>query len=200
MLKKLAILIGMLALAAGTAFAQKVVTLDIDQVLTAFSKTAAIKAEVEADQKDAESLLKIKVDEFQKQREKLTAAQQKLEADRGNPTLSKAAVAKAEEEVKKTLEEAVKMEQDLRRSQQEMRELLQSKFTQKTNVVLQEDIFPRIKEIAKAHGADIVLNARVGILFAEPSVNITEELIERLKKDFPQEEKPAAVSAAEPAK
>ena len=160
MLKKLAILIGMLALAAGTAFAQKVVTLDIDQVLTAFSKTAAIKAEVEADQKDAESLLKIKVDEFQKQREKLTAAQQKLEADRGNPTLSKAAVAKAEEEVKKTLEEAVKMEQDLRRSQQEMRELLQSKFTQKTNVVLQEDIFPRIKEIAKAHGktaAQVVL-------------------------------------------
>ena len=102
MLKKLAILIGMLALAAGTAFAQKVVTLDIDQVLTAFSKTAAIKAEVEADQKDAESLLKIKVDEFQKQREKLTAAQQKLETDRGNPTLSKAADAKAEEEVKKT--------------------------------------------------------------------------------------------------
>lgn len=189
MMKKLVLVIGMLAIAASSAFAQatNVVTLDLNRVLENFSKTLAIKAEVEADGKFAEEAQKAKIDAFNKKREKLNAAVNDLKTTRNNPTLAKTAVAKAEAEVEKLYAEVSKEEQDLRKAQQETIELLQKTFTTKTNVVLQEDILPRIKEIAKARGATIVLNARVGIIFAESSVDITEELIARLEKDFPSE-------------
>lgn len=191
MLKKLTLIFGMLAAAAGTAFATNVVVLDLNRVIESFSKTAAIKAEVESDQKSAEEIMKIKVDEFKKLREKFEAAVAEVKTAKNNPTLGAAAVKKAEAEAESLYADVAKAEQSLRQSQQEAREILQSKFTQKTNVVLQEDILPRIKEIAKAHGAEVVLNARVGIIFSESSVDVTDELLARLEKDFPAAEKKA---------
>lgn len=197
-LKKITFIFGMLALAAGTAFAEakNVVTLDLNKVLETFSKTVAIKQEVEASAKEAEALQKIKYEEFQKLQEKLKVAVSAAESARNNPTLSKKAVSDAEAEAKKLYGEAVAAEQSLRQSQQEARELLQSQFAQKTNVVLEQDVLPRIKEIAKEHGAEIVLNARVGIIFAEASVDITQALLDRLEKDFPS----AGTAPATPAK
>lgn len=197
-LKKITLVFGMLALAAGTAFAEakNVVTLDLNKVLETFSKTVAIKQEVEASAKEAEALQKIKYEEFQKLREKLNSAVSAAESARNNPTLSKKAVSDAEAEAKKLYGEVVAAEQSLRQSQQEARELLQNQFAQKTNVVLEQDVLPRIKEIAKERGAEIVLNARVGIIFAEASVDITQALLDRLEKDFPS----AGTAPATPAK
>ncbi len=189
-LKKITLAFGMLALVAGTAFAEakNVVTLDLNKVLESFSKTVAIKQEVEASAKEAEALQKIKFEEFQKLQEKLKLAVSAAESARNNPTLSTKAKSDAEAEAKKLYGEAVAAEQNLRQSQQEARELLQAQFAQKTNVVLEQDVLPRIKEIAKARGAEIVLNARVGIVFAEASADITQDLIDRLTKDFPATE------------
>lgn len=189
MLKKLTLIIGMLAAAAGTAFATNVVTLDLNRVIENFSKTLAVKQEVEEDGKYAEETQKIKIDEYKKLREQLDKAVSDLKATRANPTLSKSAATKAEADVEALYKEVSQAEQNLRQTQQETREFLQSKFTQKTNLILQEDILPRIKEIAKAHGAEVVLNARVGIIFAESSTDITDELLARLEKDFPAPEK-----------
>lgn len=193
MLKKITLILGMLALAAGSVFAEakNVVTLDLNKVLETFSKTVAVKQEVESAAKEAEALQKIRIDEFQKLREKLNAAVSAAESARNNPTLSKKAAADAEAEAKKLYGEVVKAEQSLRQSQQETRELLQNQFAQKTNVILEQDVLPRIKEIAKARGAEIVLNARVGIIFAEASVDITQALIDRLEADFPSPKKDA---------
>lgn len=193
MLKKITLILGMLALAAGSVFAEakNVVTLDLNKVLETFSKTVAVKQEVESAAKEAEALQKIRIDEFQKLREKLNAAVSTAESARNNPTLSKKAAADAEAEAKKLYGEVVKAEQSLRQSQQETRELLQNQFAQKTNVILEQDVLPRIKEIAKARGAEIVLNARVGIIFAEASVDITQALIDRLEADFPSPKKDA---------
>lgn len=193
MLKKITLILGMLALAAGSVFAEakNVVTLDLNKVLETFSKTVAVKQEVESAAKEAEALQKIRIDEFQKLREKLNAAVSAAESARNNPTLSKKAAADAEAEAKKLYGEVVKAEQSLRQSQQETRELLQNQFAQKTNVILEQDVLPRIKEIAKARGAEIVLNARVGIIFAEASVDITQALIDRLEADFPSPKKEA---------
>lgn len=200
MLKKLTLIIGMLAAAAGTAFATNVVTLDLNRVIENFSKTLAVKQEVEEDGKYAEETQKIKIDEYKKLREQLDKAVSDLKATRANPTLSKSAATKAEADVEALYKEVSQAEQNLRQTQQETREFLQSKFTQKTNLILQEDILPRIKEIAKAHGAEIVLNARVGIIFAESSTDITDELLERLDKDFPApEKKDASATPAIPA-
>ncbi len=197
MLKKITLILGMLALAAGSVFAEakNIVTLDLNKVLETFSKTVAVKQEVEAAAKEAEALQKIRIDEFQKLREKLNAAVSAAESARNNPTLSKKAAADAEAEAKKLYGEVVKAEQSLRQSQQETRELLQNQFAQKTNVILEQDVLPRIKEIAKARGAEIVLNARVGIIFAEASVDITQALIDRLEADFPSPKKDAAPAA-----
>ena len=194
MLKKITLILGMLALAAGSVFAEakNIVTLDLNKVLETFSKTVAVKQEVEAAAKEAEALQKIRIDEFQKLREKLNAAVSAAESARNNPTLSKKAAADAEAEAKKLYGEVVKAEQSLRQSQQETRELLQNQFAQKTNVILEQDVLPRIKEIAKARGAEIVLNARVGIIFAEASVDITQALIDRLDADFPSPKKDVA--------
>ncbi|MGN0861684.1 MAG: OmpH family outer membrane protein [Candidatus Spyradosoma sp.] len=197
MLKKITLILGMLALAAGSVFAEakNVVTIDLNKVLETFSKTVAVKQEVESAAKEAEALQKIRIDEFQKLREKLNAAVSAAESARNNPTLSKKAAADAEAEAKKLYGEVVKAEQSLRQSQQETRELLQNQFAQKTNVILEQDVLPRIKEIAKARGAEIVLNARVGIIFAEASVDITQALIDRLEADFPSPKKDAAPAA-----
>lgn len=186
-LKKITLAFGMLALVAGTAFAEakNVVTLDLDKVLASFSKTVAIKQEIDASVKEAEALHKIKFEEFQKLQEKLKLAVSAAESARSNPTLSTKAKSDAEAEAKKLYGEAVAAEQSLRQSQQETRELLQTQFAQKTNVVLEQDVLPRIKEIAKARGAEIVLNARVGLIFFEASADITQDLIDRLTKDFP---------------
>lgn len=193
MLKKITLILGLLASAAGTAFATNVVTLDLNSVIEKFSKTAAVKAEVEADQKYAEETQKIKIDEFNKLREKLDAKLAELKSTRNNPTLSKSASAKTESEVEDLYKEAAETEKNLRQSQQEAQAFLQKKFIEGTNLILKEDILPRIEEIAKAHGAEIVLNARVGILYAAPTVDITEELLARLEKDFPAAEKKADV-------
>ena len=160
----------------------------MNQVIASFSKTVAVKEEVEADGKFAEETQKIKIEEFTKLREKLTAAVEELKATRSNPTLSKSAVAKAEAEVEKLYTEVAKAEQGLRKSQQEAREFLQKKFAEKTNVILQEDILPRIKQLAKAHNAEIVLN-RANVFYVEESADITKELIELLNKDFPAPKK-----------
>lgn len=195
MLKKITLILGLLASAAGTAFATNVVTLDLNSVIEKFSKTAAVKAEVEADQKYAEETQKIKIDEFKKLREKLDAKLAELKSTRNNPTLSKSAVAKTESEVEDLYKEAAQAEQSLRQSQQEAQAFLQKKFAEGTNLILKEDILPRIEEIAKAHGAEVVLNARVGILYAAPTADITAELLARLEKDFPAAEKKADVPA-----
>lgn len=191
MFKKLALIISALAISAGSVFAAaaNVVTLDLNRVLEGFHKTLAVKAELEADGKYAEEGQKIKVEEFTQMREKLNKAVADLKATKNNPTLSKSAVAKAEAEVEKLYTDVAKMEQELRKEIQELREILQKKFNEKTNVILKEDILPRIKEIAAARGATIVLNARVGILYADESTDITKDLIARLEKDFPAPKK-----------
>ena len=189
-MKKLALVLGMLAVAAGTLFAEakNAVVLDMNQVIASFSKTVAIKEEVEADGKFAEETQKIKIEEFTKLREKLNAAVEELKTTRSNPTLSKSAVTKVEAEVEKLYTEVAKAEQGLRKSQQEAREFLQKKFTEKTNVVLKEDILPRIKELAKKHNAEIVLN-RANVFYVEESADITKELIDLLNKAFPAPKK-----------
>ncbi len=117
-----------------------------------------------------------------------------MNSARNDPTLSKSAIAKAEAEVERLYKEVTQTQQNLQKSAQENREFLQQKFTQKTNVILQEDILPRIKEITKAHGAQVVLNPRVGVIYFEQAEDITNELLERLAKDFPAE---ASASAEE---
>lgn len=191
MFKKLALIVSALAISAGSVFANanNVVTLDLNRVLEGFHKTVAIKAELEADGKYAEESQKIKVEEFNKMRESLNKAVADLKATRNNPTLSKSAVAKAEAEVEELYKKVAATEQELRKDVQELRELLQKKFNEKTNVILKEDILPRIKEIAAARKATIVLNARVGILYADASADITNDLIARLEKDFPAPKK-----------
>lgn len=193
MFKKLSLILGILAISAGTLFAEgtKVVVLDIARVVDTFSKTKAVKDEVEQDGKYVEETQKIKVDEFKKLEEKFNNAVKNLNAARSNPTLSKPAVDKAQAEVEKLYREVAQAQQNLQRSIQENREFLQNRLVQKTNVILQEDILPRIKEIAKAHGAEIVLNPRSGIIFFEPNADITEELLARLEKDFPAEKEAA---------
>ncbi|MBQ6705166.1 MAG: OmpH family outer membrane protein [Opitutales bacterium] len=190
MMKKLALILGMLAVAAGSLFAEakNAVVLDMNQVLASFSKTIAVKEEVEADGKFAETTQQSNIDKFNKQREELAKAVENLKATKNNPTLSKAAVTKAEAEVEKLYTEVAKAEQELRKNQQEMREFLQKKFAEKTNVILKEDILPRIKELAKKHNAEIVLN-RANVFYVEESADITQELIDLLNKAFPAPKK-----------
>lgn len=189
-MKKLVLAIGMLAVAAASLFAEakNAVVLDMNQVLASFSKTIAVKEEVEADGKFAETAQQSNIDKFNKLREELSAAVENLKATKNNPTLSKSAVSKAEAEVEKLYTEVAKMEQELRKNQQEMREFLQKKFAEKTNVILKEDILPRIKTLAQKHNAEIVLN-RANVFYVEESADITKELIELLEKDFPATKK-----------
>lgn len=197
MLRKITLALGLLALVAGTplAAATTVVVLDMNRVIETFHKTAKIKKDVEADGKFAEETQKLKVEEFNNLKRDLEAAAKSAEEADNNPTLSQKAKTEARAKLQKLYKEAVEMEQSIRQSQKQTTEFLNNKFTQKTNVVLQEDILPRVKEIAKAHGAEVVLNARVGILYAESSADITKELLERLEKDFPAPAEDEAAAA-----
>lgn len=199
MLRKITLALGILALVAGTplAAATTVVVLDMNRVIETFHKTAKIKKDVEADGKFAEETQKLKVEEFNNLKKDLEAAAKSAEEADNNPTLSQKAKTEARAKLQKLYKEAVEMEQSIRQSQKQTTEFLNNKFTQKTNVVLQEDILPRVKEIAKAHGAEVVLNARVGILYAESSADITKELLERLEKDFPAPAEDEAAAAAD---
>lgn len=201
MIKKIVTILGMLALAAGTSLsaATNVVTLDMNRVIETFHKTAQIKADIEADGKFADETQKIKVDEFNKLKEELEAAAKAAEEAENNPTLSAKAKTEAKTKFQTLYKKAVETEKNLRQTQTQTREFLNNKFTQKTNVVLQEDILPCLKEVAKTHDAQIVLNARTGILFADKSVDITDELLALLEKKFPTPadfKKPETTTAA----
>ena len=198
MIKKITLILGLLAAAAGTAFATNVVVLDLNAVLEKFSKAVAVKTEVEAKAKDADDMQKIKFDEFAKKRDELNKALENLKTTENNPTLSAKAKADAKDAAQKLYTEVAKMEQNLRQSQQQTQQFLQKLLVEKMNVVLREDVQPRIEAIAKNHNAEIVIQ-RNNAVFVDPSADITSELIALLEKDFPTESAPAPTPASTPA-
>lgn len=199
MIKKITLILGLLAAAAGTAFATNVVVLDLNAVLEKFSKAVAVKTEVEAKAKDADDMQKIKFDEFAKKRDELNKAIENMKTTENNPTLSAKAKADAKDAAQKLYTEVAKMEQNLRQSQQQTQQFLQKLLVEKMNVVLREDVQPRIEALAKEHNAEIVIQ-RSNAVFVAPSADITSELIALLEKDFPTEPAPAPTPAPAPEK
>jgi len=187
MIKKLTAILGLLAAAAGTAFASNVAVLDLNFILEKFNKTVAIKTEIESEAKYAEETNKIKVDEFTKKRDEFNKAAEALKATRTNPTLSAKAKADEEAKVQKLYEEVVKLEQSIRQTQQVTSQILQKRLVEKMNVVLKEDIQPRIEALAKERKIDIIVQ-RGSVLFTEKTADITNDLLALLEKDFPAQE------------
>lgn len=190
MIKKITAILGLLAAAAGTAFATNVAVLDLNVILEKFNKTAAIKAEIESEAKYAEETNKIKVDELNKKREEFNKAAEDFKATESNPTLSAKAKTEARTDLEKRYAELVKLEQSIRQTQQVTQQILQKRLVEKMNLVLKEDIHPRVEAIAKAKKIDLLIQ-RNSVIFAEKTVDITDELLLQLEKDFPAEKKEA---------
>jgi outer membrane protein len=203
LMKKFLTTICIVLTACGVAQAQKapkVATVDVDRVVRQYQKAI-----------DQQRIL---TSDVESARQKLTAEEQQLQAfsaevkraqtDSENPLLSEQGRASA----RKTFEEKAREFQErvnkFNQGRQQTESILRARVEQNSRNLL-EDIRPVVNAIAKEKSADLVLSSTFnpsGVLFADASLDVTEEVIKRLNTAYsalPLATPPPAAPAATPA-
>lgn len=183
MFKKITTLVAILAVSAGTLFAQatKTVVINMDAVIQSFSKTPIALEKLKADVLLVQEQEKSSVAELQKKAEAL----QKLVKEIENPMNSESAKEKAKAE-------AVELNKTILKERQELAEAIAAAkraIEEKRNVELSKiikEIVPVIQDYAKENKIDLVVNiAPNTVVFFTPEIDITAAIQERLAKLFP---------------
>lgn len=129
--------------------------------------------------------------EFSPRDKQLVAAQKDLKAQEDK--LNKDAAIMSEAERSKLERDIINKKRDLKRDQDEFREDFNLRRNEEF-AKIQKDILDAIQKVAKENNYDIVLSE--GVLFASPKVDISNLVIEYLKKQSPASAAKAAESAS----
>jgi outer membrane protein len=149
----------------GTAAAQ-----DVNVVFVNSARIVEQAPQAKAAQEKIEKEFSSRKDELIAAQKKLKSAQEKLERD--GAVVSEAERRKLEREV-------VTQQRELQRSQEAFREDLNIRRNEEF-AKLQREAAKAISGIAEAEGYDLVLEA--GVVYASDRADITDEVIERLRK------------------
>lgn len=174
----------LLAAACGAA-ELKIATVDLDKVFTAHPKTQA----AEADLKKAEAGIQAEMDQMLAEGRALEEAVAKLREAAKSPILTEEARMKKRNEAEDKLTELQEFQLRMRRMQEtklkQMREQLM-----KTRQGIVDELMAAVAGFAQAQGYDLVLdrsgmtmNAVPMLAYSDPELDVTDQLIEQLKKD-----------------
>ena len=183
MFKKTTLLVAVLAVSAGTLFAQatKTAIINMDAVIQSFSKTPIALEKLKADVLLIQEQEKVAVAELNKKAEAL----QKLVKEVENPMNSESAKEKAKAEAVELNKAILKERQELTETLNQAKRTIEEKRAAELNKIIKE-ILPVIQEYAKENNIDLVLNTAPNtIVFFKPEIDITTAVKERLAVLFP---------------
>jgi outer membrane protein len=180
-----------LALSALTAQAQtvgpKILVVDLAKIFDTHYKTVEQQAKLQADEAKAQEQLA----EITKEGNALVAEYKDLDDQSKNPAASADAKAKAQADMQKKADEINEKRQEQQSFVQTTQRTLQQRF-QTFKTLMIEEITKTAVDIAKSHGATFLLDKSgptlVGVsnvLYYEPDLDITEEVIAAINKDRP---------------
>jgi outer membrane protein len=178
------------AMAAVTSHADtapKILTVDLAKLFDSHYKTQEQQAKLQSDEAKAKEQL----DQIAKDGNALVEQYKELEDQSKNPTATAEAKAKAQADAQKKLDEIRQKQGEQQSFVQSTRNSLQQRF-QTFKTLLLEEITKSATEVAKQHGATILIDksgpSMVGvsnILYADPSLDITDEVAAIINKDRP---------------
>ncbi|MGN0834292.1 MAG: OmpH family outer membrane protein [Candidatus Spyradosoma sp.] len=192
MIRKITTIVAVLALSAGTLFAQaaKTAVINMGEVINGFSKTAAVLESIKADVALIQEQEKSAVAELNKKAEELQKKIKEIE----NPLNSDSAKKKAEAEARELNKALLKERQELAAALDQAKRALDEKRQGKLNELLKE-IAPVIKEYAEKNGIEIVINVANGaVVYAASAADITKPVNALLAERFPAEKKAEAAA------
>jgi outer membrane protein len=179
-----------LALSALTAQAQtgpKILVVDLAKIFDTHYKTVEQQAKLQADEAKAQDQLA----EITKEGNALVAEYKDLDDQSKNPAASADAKAKAQADMQKKADEINEKRQEQQSFVQTTQRTLQQRF-QTFKTLMVEEISKVAVEIAKKKGATFLLDKSgptlVGvsnILYFDPTLDITEEVMTEINKDRP---------------
>ena len=149
---------------------------DLERVVQTSSEGKIASAKVQA-------LTQKKSGELGEKNKQLQAMQQKLQA--GGTVLNDSARAQLEREVDRLNIDLQRMQQDAQQELQELQQELQAEFMKKLS--------PVIERVVKERNISILFSrVEAGIVFADPTLDLTEELIKRFDSTAGSAPPPAA--------
>jgi outer membrane protein len=192
--------IAAVALTTLTAHAQsspKILVVDLAKLFDNHWKTQEQQAKLKADGAKAQE----QVAALQKDGNALVEQFKELDEQSKNPTATAEAKAKAQAEAQKKYDEIQQKRSELQSFAQNTQSTLRQRFETFKTLML-EEITKTAVDIAKKHGATFLLDKSgptlVGvsnILYYDPSLEITDEVMAELNKDRPANA-PAATSSS----
>lgn len=201
--KTIRTLITLAALAAGstTMLAQpaiKLVVVDMAKVYDGYYKSEDGNAKL----RDAEQKAQEQVEELNKQGQALVDEYKELDEQSKNTVLTADARSKAQTEAQKKLEEIQHKQSDVQNFSVKTRNSLQQRMKIQRDLLL-EEITKVVNDIAKRKGATLALDKSgptlfgiSGVLYADASYDVTEEVLKEVNKDRPAGTPAAAAPAA----
>jgi outer membrane protein len=191
---------GAIALTAN-AQAVKISIVDMAKLYDNHYKTIEQNAKIQADDQKAQE----EVDRMNKEGNALVEEYKALNDQANNPALSADAKSKGQQEAQKKLESIQRKQQEIQTFVQNTRNSLQQRLMTFRSLML-EEISKTATDVAKRKGANVLLDkagpTQIGIsniVFADPSFDITDEVMKELNKDRPAGAPTAAPAAAAPA-
>src|SRR5271170_605393 len=193
-----------IALSALTTQAQtapKILVVDLAKIFDTHYKTQEQQAKLQADEQKAQDQLAA----ITKEGNALVAEYKDLDEKSKNPAASADAKAQAQADMQKKADEINQKRQEQQAFVQSTQRTLQQRF-QTFKTLMIEEISKTAIDIAKSHGATFLLDKSgptlVGvsnILYYDPSLDITDEVIAAIKKDAPAVTPAPATTTAAPA-
>jgi outer membrane protein len=190
-----------LSLAALTAHAQagpKILIVDLAKLLDSHWKSQEESAKLQADAGKAQE----QAAQLQKEGNALVAEFKELDEQSKNPTATAEAKAKAQADAQKKYDEIQQKQSELKSFAQNAQSTLRQR-SQTFKTLMIEEITKIAVEIAKKKGATFLLDKSgptllgvSNVLYFDPSLDITDEVMAEINKDRPA---PGAPSATAPA-
>ncbi|HEY3757370.1 MAG TPA: OmpH family outer membrane protein [Opitutaceae bacterium] len=175
----------------------KVVTVDLEKIFSTHYETVAEEAKLKAQGTTAQDDL----NKLIKDRSDLVDQYKALDEQVNNPVTTADAKAKAQSDEKAKAQEIQQKERDMQNFAQSARQTLAKSYSTFRSQLLDE-ISKLVLTVAKSHGATLVLNTgghfaegTTTVLYADPSYDVTEEVIAQINKNKPAGT-PAAPAAA----
>jgi outer membrane protein len=170
--------------AAGGAAELKIVTVDLDKVFTAHPKTQAAEAEL----KKTEDAIQAEMDKMVAEGRALEEEVAKLREAAKSPVLTEEARLKKRNEAEDKLTELQEFQLRVRRTQETKLKQMREQVMKSRQAIVDE-LTAAVSDFAKASGYDLVIdrsgmtmNAVPLLTYSNPELDVTDQLIERLKK------------------
>ncbi len=160
---------------------QKIATVDIAAVMMKYQKAVELRTRLEGDAKNAQSARDEKIQKLQGLRGEAEA----LFKQTKDPILNEQGRKDVEAKLQAKAAELQQFEREATQQMQTTLAALQSR--DQANVKqLFDDIRPTVAALAKEKGFDVVMPL-AGLLYADPALDITEEIVKRLNAAFKPE-------------